>query len=62
MQGNRFIGRIELQANRKAKQLNVLNFWQEDGVVWNDKQQVKLDAELSSFALLVGIKNVSWLR
>lgn len=62
LQGNRFIGRIELKANRKDKQLNILNFWQEDGVVWNDKQQVKLDAELSSFALLVGIKNVSWLR
>ena len=61
LQGNKFIGRIELKADRKAMQLDVLNFWLEDGHVWNDKQQEKLDAELSSFALLVGIKNISWL-
>lgn len=61
LQGNAFIGRIELKADRKAKQLNVLNFWKEDGVIWDAKQQEKLEKELASFALLVDIKNVSWL-
>lgn len=61
LQGNTFIGRIELKADRKAKQLNILNFWLEDVVVWDDKQQEKLDVELASFALLVGIERVRWL-
>ena len=62
LQGNKFIGRIELQADRKTKQLNVLNFWKEEGVIWDNKQEKKLEAELSSFALLVGIKNVNWSK
>jgi len=61
LQGNKFIGRIELQADRKNKQLNVLNFWKEDGIVWSDNQREKLDVELDSFASFVGIKNISWL-
>ncbi len=39
LQGNNFIGRIELQANRKANQLDVLNFWKEDDIFWDDKQK-----------------------
>ncbi len=62
LQGSKFIGRIELQANRKANQLSVINFWKEEGVIWDSKQQEKLDVELSSFALLVGIENVIWLN
>ncbi|WP_072682408.1 winged helix-turn-helix domain-containing protein [Arcobacter sp. LA11] len=60
LEGSKFIGRIELQANRKDNQLNVLNFWKEDNIQWNNKQQEKLDLELFSFASLVGIKNVNW--
>ncbi|QKJ23571.1 winged helix-turn-helix domain-containing protein [Poseidonibacter lekithochrous] len=62
LQGNKFIGRIELKADRKAKSLDVLNFWKEDDVGWNEKQQLKLDEELTSLALLVDIKNVNWLK
>lgn len=60
LQGNTFIGRIELQAERKTNKLNILNFWKEDTTIWNDTQQEKLDAELSDFAALVGISNVCW--
>lgn len=62
LQGHKFIGRIELQANRKNKQLNVLNFWKEDEIIWNDNQQKKLDIELSNFASFVDITNVNWLN
>ena len=62
LQGNTFIGRIELQANRKDNQLDVLNFWIEDGFTWDKKQQKNLDIELSSFALLVGITKVKWIK
>ncbi len=62
LQGNTFIARIEVQADRKAKQLNVLHLWMEEGVVWDDIKQVKLDEALASFALLVGIDEVVWLK
>ncbi len=61
LQNDKFIGRIELKADRKMKQLNVLNFWKEDDIIWNDNQQKKLDIELESLALLVGIDKVNWL-
>lgn len=60
LEGDTFIGRIELQANRKENQLNVINFWKEEEISWNDNQQKKLDIELSSFALLIDITNVIW--
>lgn len=60
LQGNRFIGRIELQAERKTNKLNVVNFWKEEGGIWTDIQQKKLDTELSDFAALVGISKVCW--
>jgi uncharacterized protein YcaQ len=62
LQDNNFIGRIELQANRKENTLNVINFWQEEGTIWNDKKLKKLDIELTSFALLIGIVNVIWVN
>jgi len=61
LQGNKFIGRIELKADRKANRLDVVNFWQEEGAVWNDKQKIRLEAELKSFALLADIENINWL-
>ncbi len=62
LQGNKFIGRVELKADRKAKQLNVLNFWKEADTTWNDKQQQKLDLELEDLAQLAACKRVSWLN
>jgi len=61
LEGNKFIGRIELQANRKENQLNVVNFWQEDDIIWNRERDKKLNEELSSFALLIDIENIIWL-
>ena len=61
LEGNTFIGRIELQANRKENQLNVINFWKEDGVVWDEERDNELNEELSSLALLINIENIIWL-
>ena len=61
LQGDSFVARIEIQANRKINEMSVLNFWIEEGVLWNDKEKEKLDVELKSFASLVGIDNVRWL-
>jgi len=44
------------------KSLNVVNLWKEDGIIWDNYQQQKLDIELESLALLVDIDNVCWLN
>ncbi len=58
--GDKFIGRIELKADRKENFLEVLNFWLEAGIVWGDKKQKNLDSELKSFASLAGIDKIIW--
>jgi len=60
LEGCTFVGRIELQANRKENQLNVINFWTEEEIIWCKNKQEKLDVELSSLALFVGITSVIW--
>ncbi len=60
LEGERFVGRIEIKADRKAGYLRVEKLWQEPGVKWNDSRKEKLDAELFRFAKLIGVKDVIW--
>jgi len=62
LEGERFVGRIEVKADRKAGHLNVINFWPEAGVKWGAGRQKKLDRELLKFAKLVNIDTVIWLK
>lgn len=55
LEGDRFIGRIELKADRKKGLLQVINFWPEPGVKWSDQRFARLDAELTRFARLGGV-------
>ncbi len=59
LEGARFIGRIELKADRKNGILNVLNFWQENDINWSQEKFKKLDAELNRFARLASITEFS---
>ncbi len=58
LEGDRFVGRIEAKADRKAKCLNVLNFWPEEGIKWGAGRKEKLEAELSRFARLANLGSV----
>lgn len=60
LEGDRFVGRIEVKANRKAGVLDVIGFWPEEKVKWSDKRRERLDAELLRFMRLVGAKSVVW--
>lgn len=60
LEGDRFVGRIELKADRVANRLAVMGFWPEPGVKWATARKAKLEAELSRFARFVGISNVVW--
>lgn len=60
LEGDRFVGRIELKADRAAGWMRVTGFWPEPKVIWGDTRLEKLDKELERFARLAGIKDVSW--
>ncbi|MBL4890713.1 MAG: YcaQ family DNA glycosylase [Rhizobiaceae bacterium] len=60
LEGDRFVGRIEVKANRKAGVLDVIGFWTEPGVKWTTKRRERLDAELTRLTRLVGVSGVIW--
>ncbi len=60
LEGHRFVGRIEIRADRQVSTLNVMNFWPEDGVQWPAKRREKLNAELGRMARFVGLNRVNW--
>jgi uncharacterized protein YcaQ len=60
LQGNRFIGRIEVKAERSRSKLTIKNLWQEDGVRWSATQSQKLASELDRLARFVGVKDIRW--
>lgn len=60
LEGHRFVGRIELKADRKAGLLTVLNFWPEKVVKWPSTRHEKLEAELQRMARFVGLEEVVW--
>lgn len=58
LEGDRFIGRIEVRADRKQQTLNVENLWWEKGVKETDARLKKLKAELDRMARFVGVSEV----
>lgn len=60
LEGERFVGRIDLKADRKASTLNVINNWAETSVRWTAKRQEKLDAELARLSRFIGAQNIIW--
>ncbi|SOH95008.1 hypothetical protein SAMN06273572_10729 [Monaibacterium marinum] len=60
LEGQRFVGRIEVKADRKKSTLTVLNFWPEQGVRWPDSKHQKLRAELDRMRRFVGVDAVIW--
>jgi uncharacterized protein YcaQ len=60
LEGDRFVGRIELKADRGKGWLRVTGFWPEPRVTWGGARAEKLDAELARFARMVGITNIHW--
>lgn len=62
LEGDRFVGRLEARADRKAGLLTVDNIWPERGVRWPLRRQQKLEAELERLARLVGVDEVAQAR
>ena len=60
LQGHKFIGRIEVKAERAKSKMTVHNLWAENGVTWTEARTSKLDAELERLARFVGVNDVVW--
>lgn len=60
LEGDRFVGRLEVKAERRTGQLVVSRLWQEPGVTWTDARYAKLEAELSRLARLAAVEAVVW--
>jgi uncharacterized protein YcaQ len=60
LEGDRFVGRIELKADRNAGTLTFDRLWVEDGVQWTGPREAKLAAELDRMARFVGVDDVIW--
>lgn len=60
LERDRFVGRIEIKADRSAGQLRVTQFWPEPGVRWPTGRRQKLSAELVRLARLIGVNDILW--
>lgn len=60
LEGDRFVGRIEIKSDRKAGQLKVINLWLEPKVKWTSARSGKLEAELARMLRFIGSSEVVW--
>lgn len=60
LEGDRFVGRCEVKADRVQGWLRVTGFWPEVRVKWSANRLARFEAELTRFARLVGIRSVDW--
>jgi len=60
LEGDRFVGRIELKADRKQGELQVINVWSEQGIKWTRSRWQKLDGELERLSRLIGAGTTTW--
>ena len=60
LERDRFVGRIELKADRTKSEMTVTGFWPEPGIKWPPARHKKLETELTRFARLAGIKSIQW--
>lgn len=60
LEGLRFIGRMELKADRKAGVLRVSGFWPEQGLRPSRARAERIAAELDRFRRFAGLRDVTW--
>ena len=60
LERDRFVGRIEIKADRSAGRLRVTQFWPEPGVRWSTGRRARLAAELARLARLIGVSHIIW--
>lgn len=61
LEGDRFVGRMELTSDRKKGVLAVTRLWAQPGIAWTAARTDKLDAELVRLGKMVGAGVIDWL-
>lgn len=62
LEGDRFVGRIEVKADRSNGLLTVQNLWWEHAVKPTAQRMGKLESELARLAKLAGVTDVEWCQ
>ena len=66
LEGERFIGRLEVKLDKTADALSVTSLWPEPNVTWGKTRQAALDSELERHRRFVGAARIrfesAWLR
>jgi len=60
LEGDKFIGRIEVKADRKKSVLKVHQIWLEQKTKWTRERADKLSSELTRLARLIGVNEIEW--
>ena len=60
LEGDKFIGRAEIKADRKKGVLTVHQIWLEPKTKWTHGRAEKFDAELTRLAQFIGVGDVVW--
>ncbi|WP_162652159.1 crosslink repair DNA glycosylase YcaQ family protein [Lentilitoribacter sp. Alg239-R112] len=60
LEGDKFVGRIEIKADRQKSDLNVLQFWPEPKVKWTAKRYEKLRQEIGRMARFINVENINY--
>ena len=60
LEGDRFVGRMEIKADRTKGLMRVTGIWAEPGIKWTTARHDKLCAELARFGRLAGINKLNW--
>ena len=60
LEGDRFVGRVELKSDRKRGSLTVKQLWAEPSVKWSNARRQKLAAELQRLARLINARTIRW--
>ncbi len=58
LEGDRFVGRLEAKADRKAGRLTVSRLWPEQKAKWGANRHARLEAELDRLARFIGVDEV----
>jgi uncharacterized protein YcaQ len=61
LEGDKFIGRVELKGDRKRGELYVHQIWLEPKMKWTAARDHKFDAELRRMARFIGVDDVHWI-
>jgi uncharacterized protein YcaQ len=60
LEGDRFVGRVELKSDRKKGGIAITQFWPESGTKWTRARQNKFESELGRFGRLIGATKIDW--